>query len=477
MIPGSLAAMAAVLLSGREDWFQRIPLIGFFGALGWSFGGSISYMQVIAYTHSGHSASVLYGFACLFVIGFLWAATGGAGTVLAATFSRERVNELFPAIIAVFVGWTLQDLTLAIWAFDDSDFRHESPLYWFDTDWVGVLVAMISVAALAAMRRKWDEGCSLVLYMALGWWVGFLLLVNVLGLRMTPPRGDNWAGILGMVGGLWVFLWRRRDQAVLWASITAGFWGGFGFAFATLLKLLEVKTGLNTNWHSVLEQSYGFINGLGMAYVIWQLARRAPVTSEVNAREWTTKFSVIFVLLGITYLNLAKNPAVWIKAKSVPAILYGISASAWFAIAYLLLLALLLWMLAKKPAFIPATPFGRGQLLLLVLLWWMVVGNFERAVVGFAEQRLITEGVIFLNAVILSFLIVRSSASPRIESQSFHVNRAISVGVVASLLTVLGSWITIRAVYGNTFAGHANLHVRFGTNGPAAGPIKGRPHP
>ena len=76
MIPGALAAMAAVLLSRRGDWVREVPFFGMFGALGWSFGGSISYMQVIAYTHSGHSPSVLYGFACLFVIGFLWAALG-----------------------------------------------------------------------------------------------------------------------------------------------------------------------------------------------------------------------------------------------------------------------------------------------------------------------------------------------------------------------------------------------------------------
>jgi hypothetical protein len=80
MIPGALAAMAAVLLSRRGDWVREVPFFGMFGALGWSFGGSISNMQVIAYTRSGHSPSVLYGFACLFVIGFLWAALGGAGT-------------------------------------------------------------------------------------------------------------------------------------------------------------------------------------------------------------------------------------------------------------------------------------------------------------------------------------------------------------------------------------------------------------
>src|SRR3989442_14975541 len=68
MIPGALAAMAAVLLSGREDWWRRIAYFAFFGALGWSFGGSMCDMQVIAYTHSGHSGSVLFGFSCLFVI-------------------------------------------------------------------------------------------------------------------------------------------------------------------------------------------------------------------------------------------------------------------------------------------------------------------------------------------------------------------------------------------------------------------------
>src|SRR4051794_12952043 len=79
MIPGALAAMAVVLLSGRDDWPRRVAYFAMFGALGWSFGGSISYMQVVGYTHSGHSPSVLYGFANLFVIGFLWAAFGGAG--------------------------------------------------------------------------------------------------------------------------------------------------------------------------------------------------------------------------------------------------------------------------------------------------------------------------------------------------------------------------------------------------------------
>src|SRR5262247_2917031 len=105
MIPGMLASLAAALLSGRGDWHRRVVSFAFFGALGWSFGGSISYMQVIGYTHSGHSPSQLYGFANLFVIGFLWAAMGGAGTALPAFLTRERLTEFFPPLIVVYIGW------------------------------------------------------------------------------------------------------------------------------------------------------------------------------------------------------------------------------------------------------------------------------------------------------------------------------------------------------------------------------------
>jgi hypothetical protein len=112
MIPGALAAMAAVLLSSRDDWRPQIVYFAMFGALGWSFGGSISYMQVVAYTHSGHSLSVFYGFACLFVIGFLWAALGGAGTALPAVVDQAFLNSLFFPVGLVFIFWWLQGVAI-----------------------------------------------------------------------------------------------------------------------------------------------------------------------------------------------------------------------------------------------------------------------------------------------------------------------------------------------------------------------------
>src|SRR2546423_5426962 len=112
MIPGALATLAAVLVAGRPDWHRRCLFFAFFGALGWSFGGSISYMQVIAYTQSGHGPSQLYGFACLFGIGFLWAAMGGAGATLPAFLTRERLTEFFIPLTAVVVAWTPQDFAV-----------------------------------------------------------------------------------------------------------------------------------------------------------------------------------------------------------------------------------------------------------------------------------------------------------------------------------------------------------------------------
>jgi len=129
MMPGALAAIAVVLVSGRQDWWRRIAYFAFFGALGWSFGGMMSYGQVIAYTHSGHLPSVVYGFASLFVIGFVWGAIGGAGTAAPACMDRDRLTELLGPIIAVFVAWTLQDVGMLWLNVDDGAFRHAERLY------------------------------------------------------------------------------------------------------------------------------------------------------------------------------------------------------------------------------------------------------------------------------------------------------------------------------------------------------------
>ena len=424
MIPGALAALAAVLLSGRADWHRRTAEFALFGALGWSFGGSISYMQVVAYTHSGHSPSVLYGFACLFVIGFLWATLGGAGTALSAVADRSFVTALYLPMGVVFSLWWLQGAVIEPWL-RQRDFE----LNWYDTDWLAALLALVGGMFVCMVRRRLDRATALILSMATGWWVGFLLLVVVLGLRMTPPRGDNWAGCLGMTVTVVWYFWQIGLVEVTRAALVCGFIGGIGFAAASMLELVEVTSGYETNWHSVLEQTTGLFNGIGVAVAVASLARWNPSVDDSEGpdhRPRTQPYALGFVLLGITYLNLRKNVGEWVRVEAMPAEMVGISASAWFNLGYILmaltLVALWLRHTRKLLAIVPPTALGRGQMLYVVLLWWLVVGNFERALVAFTAQRLVTEGVIFVVALVCTFLLlsgrrhrVRRRCGPRVS--------------------------------------------------------------
>ena len=479
MIPGALAAIALAVMSGREDWWHRVAYFAMFGALGWSFGGSISYMQVIAYTHSGHSPSVLYGFAGLFVIGFLWASLGGAGTALPAVLDRERLTELFAPISAVLLAWWIMEAFV-------EPFLHRQgfSLNWYDADWPGALAAVVAALGFAALRGRIDRATSLILHLALGWWIAFLLLVVTLHLRMTPPRGDNWAGCLGLLAGLLVYCRRHDLREITRAALVTGFLGGIGFAAASMLKLVEVTSGYDTNWHSILEQTTGLFNGLALAVALLPLVRNGPVlVDSPRTRRWTEVYAVAFVLILVTYLNLRKSPSTWINAKAAPAAMHGLPFSVWFNLAYGLLAIAVIVPLARhlrRPlALIPASPLGRAQWLFLVFLWWMVVGNFERALVGLTAQRLVTEGVIHVNAVCCTLLILlipdagRNFVPVEISRPHFRMRRFVLLGTLCAVLSIVADWAIVRSLYGDRFAGYAGRAIRFGPNATTA-PKPGR---
>ncbi|NUM55077.1 MAG: hypothetical protein HUU46_15635 [Candidatus Hydrogenedentes bacterium] len=625
MIPGALAGIAACLLSGREDWRERVAYFGMFGALGWAFGASISYMQVISYTHSGHAPSQLYGFFGLFVIGFLWAGMGGAGTALPAVADRDRLTELFRPLIWVFAFWAVLKLgevpaVMAyrhyVWgedpnAFDKSGHRQESPFYWFDADWMQALLAVAAMLAFdlwdrrrepqrvvlllpfalvgstaghfafVALRAagltenlaaylvhpqgdttkfsadnlltnwpqflsdfpnaigaliglilgltayfkvygKFRSGSSLYLHMALGWLISFLIMPVILsnafaeygGFRMTPPRSDDWAGICGVMAGMLIYVFRNGLAPVGYASLVSAFVGGIAFPGIACLKLIMVWPGnpyrLNpdrlspspsadieaawahwqgANWHSFLEQSYGFVNGIGIALAMGLLATRAPrlADSDVSraTRRWTQVFAASFVLVLLTYLNLVKNVVVWTNegVKPVQATMKAplfdsieLSAAAWFNLTYALIAAVVVLLLARhlvRPiALIPRPSLGKCQLFYLVFMWTMIIGNFERALNGFNEQRLLTEWIIIVNGLICTAMVLTlprdedtCDVSP-LRRWSASVGRAVGVGIVASIIAIFAQFGAVRVLYGDRFAGHAGRdgkgQTRFG---------------
>jgi len=501
-LPGALASMAVVLCSGRMDWWPLLPYFAMFGALGWSFGGSISYMQVVGYTHSPHSASVLYGFSNLFVIGFLWAALGAAGTALPACVHGEELSSLFLPILLVFLAWIGKDIVEDRWFPCDSDKRHESPLYWYDTDWLAAVTAVFAAILVILFRGGVDLATSLVLHLSLGWFVAFFLMVPVLGFRMTPPRGDNWAGCVGMVVGL--LLWCRAYglDGVSCAAWTCGFIGGIGYALAQFLKLLFIQSGRQTNWHSVLEQFQGLFHGVGLAVAMGRLIRYSPVVSgDLPPATWTRVFAVLFVLVVLTYLNHRKASSTWVqKVETLPERFYGLWVSGylkgpgrvgWLELFYGVVgFSVLLLAVAhlKHPLpFIPENVLGQGQLFYVIFLWWIVSFNFERALVAFTPQRIITEGVIALNAVVCTCLVAMGAGAVLLRQPvsvpgvdlGFRLWATVVIGFAASAVFTLAFWQGKRRWIGDVHVSHASLHIRFGSDRTAIKekPRVGEAHP
>jgi len=583
---GCLAAITVALLSGREDWRNRVPYFAFFGAISWGFGATQSYMQVLSYTDSGHALSQWFGYMAIFYIGFLYVGLGGAGTAFAAVATRERLVNIFKPILFVFGAWLLLDLIEEPLAhllqsggnFDANALRHVNPLYWFDSHYLETLFALLGVAVYDLYERreernriliagfaaagalsgwiiqmlisalgmldklaslltyqlgdpsyinpatgqpayqasnllnnwpqwfsdypqhigwfiglllgvfvyfvyfgKFRNGSSLITYMCIGWYIAFLALpvlgslffVHYGGIRMTPPRSDNWAGVTGLFIGTSIWMWRNNLRPVAVAALMSGTIGGLGFAGVQWIRqiltsfgnprILEYKGILpgsdefksiasvwarwqGQNWHSFLEQGYGFINGVAIAVALAFLASRVKLhtddkdSSGKTPARWTRAFSVLFVMFVITYYNVLKNVEVWSNqldpniwkriiqhaggtTETVPALwdfpyigrLPGIdflnmTPTGWFNFTWFLLVIACVVIVVRhyrSPlAIIPRSSVAKGQLIFLIVLWIMVVANFEMALSKWDPIRMITEWVIFVNAIIATVLVL-----------------------------------------------------------------------
>ena len=461
---GSLGCLAIAVLSGREDWQRRAAYFAMFGGFGWAIGGSMSYMKVVAYTHSPDSATALYGFANMFVIGFLWAAPGGAGCALPAYLSREKLTGFFYPVSAVILAWLAQDIFTGV-------FRA------LRFPGLGVIVPAIAVLVLAAIRRDLDLGSRLVLYLCGGWWAGTFLLVNVCGLHMSPPREDGWAGCLGLVAAILIFCARNGLGGVAFVTVCTGLLGGCGFALAAVIKHAGIRTGLSANWHSVMEQTDGLFHGVALAVAMGLIMRRAPrVNDDPPVRRWTDAYAVMFVLWLLTYLNFRRSPGEWLReVATLHSSLYGIAVVGWFDMAYLALGAAMAWLLylhlKRGMPLVPSPWLGKAQLFYLVYLWTQVMINFTHTLPRFSETRLVTEWFMTINAAFCTVLMAvgtfaqsgRNMGSEAMDgSYQPWIRKTVSFGLPCALAVVLFSWGGKLALFGDSPVPNSAVHVRFG---------------
>jgi len=154
--------------------------------------------------------------------------------------------------------------------------------------------------------------------------------------------------------------------------------------------------------------------------------------------------------------------------------MWGHSAYTWFNLAYLALAVTVAWPLVayfrgRQLDVLPGSRLGKGQLFFVIFLWWIIMGNLARTV-PFYEQRLITEGVIHLNACLCTLLALLLPCRDRVAGEDappdypLLLQKTIAAGLLATVLVVICEYGLVRALWGDTPAGYASLHIRFGPN-------------
>ena len=123
-------------------------------------------------------------------------------------------------------------------------------------------------------------------------------------------------------------------------------------------------------------------------------------------------------------------------------------------------------------AILPVSWLGRGQLFMLVFLWWMVTMNFSQEIVGFHAARIVTEGLITLNAVVCTLLLLtlpQTTGVPigPLSASAAYLDMSVQVVLLALLVTplaVLAEWGILLAVWGRRIIPFKFVHIRFGPN-------------
>jgi hypothetical protein len=354
-------------------------------------------------------------------------------------------------------------------------------------DWLVATVAIAAVLVLALVRRRFDFGTAFVLHLAAGWWVAFLGLVVLLGLRLNPPRGDNWAGCVGIFVGLLVFCRRHGLGELARASVVTGFLGGAGFCLGGIVRLTGAASGREWGWHGAMEWSHGLFFGIGLAIAMSQLMLNGPRCSGLPLRRWMEVLSVAFVLCVIPYLNSRKSPGLWLKhVKSLTAEVYGLPLVGelvpsrgwvgWYDLGWLLVCALVLALLlrhTRRPIpLLPANWAGKGQLLYLVFLWMITLMSCVHEIPLLNPVNVSMLWLQIANALFCTWLVLSRLPEPAVlpsqaggVTRSGWIGRTVAWGSLLGVLAVLAGWSFKRAVFGDRFAPYFYMdHIRFGPN-------------
>ncbi|MEM9144259.1 MAG: hypothetical protein AAGA86_14815 [Bacteroidota bacterium] len=230
---GAIGAIALVIVANRKDWYAKMPLVALASALGWGAGGMISYGVVVGYGKSDDFINAYYGLSMLFVIGALFGLLGGG-----------------------LVGMVL-------------DGTKKNKVNW------GALISEMVAGGLLT----------------------YFFLIEQIGFKMTPPRSEAWAFVLGAGLAMLLHLARNKRNSAIRVAIFSALGGGFGFGFGNFLQVVGNVMEIPFNMWNVMEYSIGFFGGLGMAYGVFSSAW--PMEREERPKTWANTCALFVFLIFV----------------------------------------------------------------------------------------------------------------------------------------------------------------------------------
>jgi hypothetical protein len=474
MVPGALLALSVCVTARRADWWERASLLAMLGAVGWAFGGQMSYAKIVGYTAHTSFPDVAYGYACLFLIGALWSGIGAGILALGITRPRTELQSFAGPLIACYIVWKCCE-----WAGATSYLPRQWPAN--HTSWVTATAALAVAAIYALVVPRARPACRLILLLAGGWWLGCGLLTLLLGLRMTPPRGDNWAGCVGLCAALIVHLARAKNHVALMLMLYGLLAGGIGFAVADLVGILGRAqwgpVGCYLALHDLdywkwMEQLFGFLMGLGVALGFVRVIRgRLAPAPEAPSPGILRAVPLLFLLVVMMWENLFKNVRNWNEHGNLREGLFGLSARDWFLVVGLLLTATVVLGISRYSRDVlplaPASALGRAQLLFLLILWVTVAAAFTQAFPGMDRKGvLLVHTTFWLTAGLCSLIVLALPAAPTAPPQPIVLPEDgswlpgwkywVLVALMPVLILVL-AWLSVGA-HAEPLAGS---HLRF----------------
>jgi hypothetical protein len=377
---GAMGGLALVLASGRADWYKKMLLVALSCAIGWGAGGMISYGQIAgSYAQSDNFINVFYGHSMLFIIGGLYGLLGGG-----------------------LVGLTL-------------DSTKEKKVKW------GSLIAEMVAGAL----------------------IVHYFLIEQIGFRMTPPRGDYWAILLGAGLAMLWYMARNNHLSPLRVAFYATIGGGFGFAFGTFFHLVMNWVKIPFNTWNMAEYAIGLFGGIGMAYGVfsskWPKESAAPSKWENIA---SMLLVVVFVPLiifreGFSYSNFIEK---FQNSVNTEAIAF---ANTFVAGAVILIMIIYVWVRFAKADY----KLGKSEALMLIVSYSVVYTILSYISTGaFAGTFLKNSNhhLYFVNIAVIVWLVSKNypsffeELSEKIETKKWiiYVAAIIVSLVIMSLLAI-----------------------------------------